>query len=355
MRVVIPVLSLHMGGGCRVIAEAANALVDRGHEVCLVLPEKKPLDYIVRCAIVRVPEIAKQYIPAGDVILTNFYPTVMPAVESRRGRVVRLSNGFEPLWVPNQNEALKTYKLRIPVVTLGQHLRGIIKNATGQDCFMAHPGVDPEVFRPSTAPPTTARWIFYIYRMESHGYHYKGNKEFLDAMVQVRRAEPDVEAVVVAPEAHILGTPPLVLPSFCRIVTAVSDSDMAHLYNLASAYVLASEFEALSLPPLEAMACGTPAVVTDCGGVRDYAVPGDNCLMGLPKRSDMLADLILSVLRNQPLRERLIASGLQTAARRTWKRFGDELESALQAILKGAVEPTMGGASFEGNDSGDGA
>lgn len=339
VRVVIPVLSLHLGGGCRVIAEAANSLVDRGHEVCLVLPENKPVAYLLNCTIVRVPAISKEYIPPGDIILTNFYPTVMPAVESRKGRVVRLSNGFEPLWVPNKEEAMQTYKLRIPVITLGEHLCSIIRNATGQDCFMAHPGVDRSIFQPAASPPTTARWVFFVYRMESHGYHYKGNKEFLEAMVRVRKEEPDVEALVVAPEARILGTPPLVLPSFCRIVTAVSDNDMAYLYNMASLYVLSSEFEALSLPPLEAMACGTPCVLTDCGGVRDYAVPGENCLMGLPKRADMLADLMLAALKNQALRERLINNGLKTAAQRSWTRFGDELEAALLAIERGAIQP----------------
>jgi glycosyltransferase involved in cell wall biosynthesis len=345
MRVVIPVLSLHRGGGCRVLIEAANQLTSRGHEVEIVMLEGEPIAWPVTCKVTRVPAITADVIPGGDIILPNFWPTVMPAVASGKGRVVRLSNGFEPLWVPNREEALKTYQLGLPVISLGPHLRQLVRDATGQDCFIAQPGVDSQVFRPTGHPRSATPVVFFIYRSEAHGYYYKGNRDFATAMEVVRRACPDVQVHLVATEAGGPGTPPVQLPIPFRLVEAGTDQDMAALYNQAHVYVLASWFEALSLPPLEAMACGTPVVITDCGGVRDYAEPGINCLMCPPRHPEIMAACILDVLQQPPLRDRLVAGGLKTASEWTWQRFGDQLEAALTAILRGAVEPPAGEVS----------
>ncbi|BAD40352.1 glycosyltransferase family 4 protein [Symbiobacterium thermophilum] len=339
MRVVIPVLHLHRGGGCRVIAEAANQLVERGHDVTVVVLEGLPLAYPLKSRVKRVSKITPSVIPEADVILPNFWPTVRPAAESGKGRVVRFSTGFEPMWVPENKAALDTYLQGFPVITLGPHLRRIIREATGQDCFIAQPGVDGRVFRPLDGAPRDGRTVFFIYRSEAHGYHYKGNGDFAAAMELVRRQMPDVRVLVAATEGDSPGTPP---PPFAFPFTEIRPEDdraMAEAYNRAAVYVLASWFEALSLPPLEAMACGTPVVLTDCGGVRDYARPGENCLLSPPKQPDRLAGYILSVLREPDLRSRLAEGGLRTAAVWTWKRFGDQLEDALRQIMQGHVQP----------------
>lgn len=339
MRVVMPVLSLHRGGGCRVLIEAANQLTARGHEVEVVMLEPEPIAWPLHCKVTRVERITAGAIPPGDIILPNFWPTVLPAVASGQGRVVRFSNGFEPLWVANKEEALRTYQMGIPVITLGPYLRQLIREQTGQDCFIAQPGIDGQTFRPVAERRGPGRRLFFIHRSEAHGYHYKGNRDFAEAVQLVRQVVPDLEVLLVSTESYAPGTPAASFPFPFRILAAETDVEMAQIYNQADLYVLASWFEALSLPPLEAMACGTPVVLTDCGGVRDYAVPGENCLMGLPKRPDMLAKLILAGLQNEPLRERLIAGGRETAARWTWERFGAQLEAALLAAQAGALEP----------------
>lgn len=352
MQIVIPALSLHRGGGCRVLIEAANRLTARGHQVTFVLPKVSPIGWPVHSRITRVDEITAASMPAGDIILTNFWPTVQPAVDSGRGRVARLSAGFEPLWVPNKKEALATYQADIPVIAISHHLRDLIFDATGQESFIAQPGVDGSLFRPVKPEPKQGRKVLFIYRSEAHGYTYKGNDDFVEAMAIVRRLEPDVGALLVGTDQHILGTPPISLPIPFELKEAATDPEMATLYSTADVYVLASVFEALSLPPLEAMACGTPVVVTDCGGVRDYVRPGENCLIGLPRNAQMLADLILAALRVEPIRKRLIEGGRQTAALWTWDRFTDQLEAALTEIANGAVEPTSRGEQNEDHHSG---
>lgn len=306
------------------IAEMANGLQSFGHDVTLLLQEGGAVDYPVRVPVVRVPALTPEHIPAADVLIPNFYPTVMPAYRSNKGRVVRLSNGYEPLWVPDKRAAEETYRLPVPVLAISRALQEQIGRATGRTSFLVQPGVDRAVFRPRPEVPRKRYRVFFIYRAESHGYFYKGSSDFFRAMERVRQAVPGVELLMVSTERVNI---PTSVPH--RVAEANTDEEMARLYAGCDLYVLASWFEALSLPVLEAMACGTPVVTTDCGGVRDFAVHGDNCFLVPPRSPEALARAIVQVLTGDALRERLRAGGLRTAARWTWQRFYWQVETAL--------------------------
>ncbi|MDQ1374064.1 MAG: hypothetical protein QOJ09_1402 [Actinomycetota bacterium] len=67
-----------------------------------------------------------------------------------------------------------------------------------------------------------------------------------------------------------------------RMVGFVADDDLRHLLSGAVAFAFPSRYEGFGLPPLEAMACGTPAIVSDLpalrestGGGATYVRPGD--------------------------------------------------------------------------------
>ncbi|MDI3257369.1 MAG: glycosyltransferase family 4 protein [Kyrpidia sp.] len=328
MNIVIPVMSLHRGGGCRVITEMANGLQAYGHQVSIVMVEHGRLEYDVRVPVIRVPDLTPESLPQADVFIPNFYTTVMPAYQSRKGRVVRLSNGYEPLWVPDKQEAEQTYRLPVPILAISRILQRQIRQATGRPSYLVQPGVDSSVFRRYPEVPRRRNRIFFIYRAESHGYFYKGSADFFRAMERVHQVVPDVELVMVSTDRVDIQTD---LPF--QLAKADTDREMALLYASSDLFVSASWFEALCLPALEAMACGTPVVTTDSGGVRDFAVPGENCLMVPPRSPELMARAILRVLGNDILRERLRSAGLRTAARWTWQRFYRQVDAALASAL----------------------
>ena len=66
-------------------------------------------------------------------------------------------------------------------------------------------------------------------------------------------------------------------------------------YRACDVFVYPSLAEGFGLPPLEAMACGTPVVVTDSGGVRDYAVDGKNCILVQPGSAQAIAGAIKQI------------------------------------------------------------
>jgi glycosyltransferase involved in cell wall biosynthesis len=98
----------------------------------------------------------------------------------------------------------------------------------------------------------------------------------------------------------------------------VSDDDLVIFYNLAEALVYPSRFEGFGLPPLEAMACGTPVITSNGGAIPE--VVGDAALTVSPSDTDALAQAMLSVRRDTELRTQLIKKGFERARKFSWKK-----------------------------------
>jgi len=98
----------------------------------------------------------------------------------------------------------------------------------------------------------------------------------------------------------------------------VPDADLVALYNAADLFVYPSIFEGFGLPPLEAMACGTPVVCSNTSSFPE--VVGDAALTVAPLDVDGLAEAMSQALRNAALRARLSVLGPRQAALFSWER-----------------------------------
>jgi glycosyltransferase involved in cell wall biosynthesis len=98
----------------------------------------------------------------------------------------------------------------------------------------------------------------------------------------------------------------------------VPASELAELYRLADAFVYPSEREGFGLPPLEAMACGTPTIALRASSVPE--VVGDGAI--LMDRLDVgaWAGAVRTVLQDPDLRADLARRGLERAAGFSWTR-----------------------------------
>lgn len=330
MKLVIPVLSLETGG-TRFIYQLANEMVDKGHRVEIVLPEKATVAWPIRAKITRVKELTPQTIPPADFILPNFYPTVFPAWESKKGRVIRLSLGYEPLWVEEKEKALASYLINAPIISISEWHRQLILQGTGRDSTVIPGGVDYTVFypRPKKSLTTGRLSIAYILRSKEHGYTWKGSEDFWEACRRLAQLVPPFDVQVVAPEGANYQAP---IPY--EIVKAQSDSEMACFYAQADVFVSTSYFEAFSMPPLEAMACGTAVVTTDNGGNRDYTKNGENCLLVPPSDIQLLTLALAQLLTQQNARNQLAQVSLQFAQSWTWRQSANKLEALLFRLAR---------------------
>jgi glycosyltransferase involved in cell wall biosynthesis len=89
-------------------------------------------------------------------------------------------------------------------------------------------------------------------------------------------------------------------------------------YESAAAFVFPSRYEGFGLPPLEAMACGTPVVTSNVSSLPE--VVGDAALLVNPENVFDIARGIREVLLDEALRADLIAKGRAQASRFSWER-----------------------------------
>ncbi len=102
-----------------------------------------------------------------------------------------------------------------------------------------------------------------------------------------------------------------------RFLHNVPNEDLPALYNGAVLLAAPSFYEGFGLPPLEAMACGTPVVVSDRGSLPE--VVGDAGVQVEPDEPERIAEGMAMVLRDPALGASLREAGLVQAARFTWQ------------------------------------
>jgi glycosyltransferase involved in cell wall biosynthesis len=97
----------------------------------------------------------------------------------------------------------------------------------------------------------------------------------------------------------------------------VPDEDLPALYRAAVAFVYPSLFEGFGLPPLEAMACGTPVVTSDTSSLPE--VTEGAALLIDPHDESALAHALTEIVNNEQLRVELRERGIAQAGKFTWR------------------------------------
>ncbi len=103
----------------------------------------------------------------------------------------------------------------------------------------------------------------------------------------------------------------------------VPEEDMVCLYNGAELMVYPSLYEGFGLPPLEAMACGTPVITSNTSSLPE--VVGDAAILIDPNDTRRISEAILKVLENRKLRNELAGKGLKRAGMFSWEKTAGEV------------------------------
>jgi glycosyltransferase involved in cell wall biosynthesis len=128
------------------------------------------------------------------------------------------------------------------------------------------------------------------------------------------------------------------------VVFLPSRSDVEFYYSAADAYVSPALEEAFGLPPLEAMACGLPAIVSRQAGVSEVITHGvDGLILEDPRDAGALGSMIGSLYEDPALRQRLGENGARTALQYTWDRNVAELEALFDQVIAKRISQRLFG------------
>jgi glycosyltransferase involved in cell wall biosynthesis len=106
--------------------------------------------------------------------------------------------------------------------------------------------------------------------------------------------------------------------------------ELPHLYNAADLCVYPSFYEGFGLPPLEAMACGTPTITSNTSSISE--VTGEAALLINPHDMYDLAEKMKTVLNSPDLRAKMSRDGLKQASKFTWERCAAETLAAYENL-----------------------
>lgn len=97
----------------------------------------------------------------------------------------------------------------------------------------------------------------------------------------------------------------------------VDDETLVYLYNAAELFVYLSTYEGFGMPPLEAMACGTPVVTTHCCSLPE--VVGDAAMMVNPLDHDEVVSALDVMMKDETMRDRYRGYGYAQRAKFSWQ------------------------------------
>ena len=112
----------------------------------------------------------------------------------------------------------------------------------------------------------------------------------------------------------------------------IAEASLFHLYRHASVFVYPSLYEGFGLPPLEAMACGIPVIISDIPSLREVA--GDAAIAFNPKDPEELAHALDRVLSSESSRIEMKNKGLLKSAEYSWEKVVTATIQTYQKALK---------------------
>jgi mannosylfructose-phosphate synthase len=195
-------------------------------------------------------------------------------------------------------------------------------NFHSENSVIIPPGVDIEAFHPGKTPDLSlfqADYIFCLSRIDEN----KGHEALLEAFDSVRIREPDVHLVIGGGSPNPKPREEKLLKKLeitidekgmrdrVHLIGYIPDEKMQAFYQQARLFVLPSTFEPFGMTALEAMACGTPSIVSKFAGVSEFLSDHKDCIIADPTDREEFASAIIELLNNKRLATRIAKKGLK--------------------------------------------
>ncbi len=162
----------------------------------------------------------------------------------------------------------------------------------------------------------------------------KGIRYLVEAFSSIVRRLPDVRLSAVGTgDAAVLDAFPLEIRGRVDVVPKVSAEGVPAVYAAHDLFILPTLFESIPLVIPEAMAAGLPIVTTRVCGIPDILEHQKEALLVPPRDSGALADAVLRLIREAPLREKLGRAAQQRAHSITWDHIAEQTLEAYRRLL----------------------
>jgi len=212
----------------------------------------------------------------------------------------------------------------VPKIAVASYLEDVVKKVCGQKVLAVIPnGIDTTEYFPSV-PENQRNGVGTIFGM---GYH-KDPQTVLGVLEELHRTRPEIPLRIFGACRR-----PKEIPR--RIYHRLPPVEKAReLYSRSLVWFLGSFSEGFPSPVLEAMACGCAVVATDCGGPRDIIVDGENGFLVEVGNVKQIVDRIKLLLDDPELRQQFVQRSRETVSRFSWDNSVNKLEQVLYSLAE---------------------
>lgn len=359
LKIIFLLHSLKIGGGNRVIIELSNKLVEKGIDVDIIysnnskegntfyLSNKINLIYVgnyKKNNFLKLINLFKifRYVNTNyykkKIILTDPLMSIFSFLLVKKNEVFRFIQAddykiFDDLLVLKNKYALRLYKALIRISYSYKSINFLFNSKYTYEKFvetskkndikykLVHPAVNHLVFHNMNIRENNKFNICIIARK----HPLKG---FIDFLVAYKNIKSKIKIDNVFIISHDDLSAFDIQDTF--LIRPKSDNEIAEYMNKAHVFISTSWWEGFGLPPLEAMACGCAVILTNAGGVNEYAVPYKNSLMYEAKDVKKLGECIVQLSNNKLLCEKLSKQAEIDSMNFSWNKSVNQLLETLE-------------------------
>ena len=220
----------------------------------------------------------------------------------------------------------------------------LISDGVGESrAITVHEGID--LSRVEAAPPANVHedlWLPHhapVVGNVAALVPHKGQRHLIEAAQLVVRQVPDAR-FVIAGEGELRSSLERQIKEHHlekHVLLAGFRPDVLSLHKAFDMFVMSSVTEGLGTSLLDAMACGKPIVATTAGGIPEVVVDGETGFLVPPRDHEAMATAIVKLLKDDGLRARMGAAGLNRAR----KKFSAErmVQETLRVYKRVAMHP----------------
>ena len=325
-------------GGFAVVYAYANQFVKRGHDVRLIYAaackkgvrklfgwvrtyrgRKNASDWFELLSGIEqiyVPGLEEKYIPDADVTVATAYETVLflKDYSESKGEKVYFIQDLE-VWADKEEKVLETWRLPLKKIVISQFLVAKGREEGISDLVQIPNAINHEEYRIYEDWHKREKTVVMMYSNAER----KGSVYGIRALLDLKKMMSDVKIILFGKVKR-----PEDLPQWIEYYeNPQRDFLVKEIYNKAMILLCSSIYEGWGLPVMEGMACGCAVVTTDCGGVRDLAIPNKTAMVCPVKDIDAMKSAMYELLIKDDLREQLVVNALQKVQEYDWDKSAD--------------------------------
>ncbi len=347
---------IQLTGGVKSTFFLSLELVKRGHIVRLVYPtiplilghkfgEKKHLSIFVKRIkktllnwkkirwfreieplLFPIPTLNNLFIPDGDIVVATAWRTAyyVASYKPFKGKKLYYVRDYE-IWSGPGVLVDGSYKLPIAKITTSSTLENILSSKFGEQIVGRVPnGIDNKTL--FNEPGIERRRERVL--MQYSAIERKGIWDGVEAFEIAKKKIPEFKLVMFG------NSSPSHITNQYEYHRCIYGAELRRLYCSSSIFLFSSRIEGWGMPPMEAMVCGCAVVATNTGGVPDYAIPNQTCLISPPSNPKDLTNNLIRLYEDTALRRKLASQGEKHIREHfTWKSSAKKFEMVLERLV----------------------